>query len=115
MAGHLLLRAKAESSPPWNWLRKQRKWARREGLTTAGYLYERLGRGEDAEKMYEQSARRYEDPVAAPRLLLSYRSTNGSRPTTNRAGSAGSLKTLPEGLQPAVAIVAASRRCPRTA
>ena len=78
-----------------------------EGLTTAGYLYERLGRGEDAEQMYEQSARRYDDPSQL--LGFYYRALYERKQTDFERGWNRWLPTMfPDGLQPAIAVAAAA-------
>jgi hypothetical protein len=78
-----------------------------EGLTTAGYLYERLGRGEDAEQMYEQSARRYDDPSQL--LGFYYRALHERKQTDFERGWKRWLPTMfPDGLQPAIATAAAA-------
>jgi tetratricopeptide (TPR) repeat protein len=71
-----------------------------DGLKTAGYLYERLGRAEDAEDMYESIAERYEDP--AQLLGFYYRAINERKQTQFEEGWKRWLAgTFPEGLQPA--------------
>jgi hypothetical protein len=73
-----------------------------EGLTTAGYLYERLGRGEDAEQMYERSARRYDDPSQL--LGFYYRAVHERKQKEFEGGWQRWLPTMfPDGLQPATA------------
>jgi tetratricopeptide (TPR) repeat protein len=75
-----------------------------EGLTTAGYLYERLGRAEEAEEMYEQSARRYDDPSQL--LGFYYRALHERKQTDFERGWKRWLPTMfPDGLQPAAATV----------
>lgn len=75
-----------------------------DGLRTAGYLYERLGRAEDAEEMYEGIAQRYEDP--AQLLGFYYRAVHERKQTQFEERWKRWLKeTFPEGLQPAAAVV----------
>ena len=78
-----------------------------DGLTTAGYLYERLGRGEDAEEMYERIAARYDDP--AQLLGFYYRAIYERKQTQFEEGWKRWLpQTFPEGLQPAASAVASA-------
>jgi tetratricopeptide (TPR) repeat protein len=72
------------------------------GLYTAGGLYERLGRDEDAEEVYEQAATRYEDPS---QLLGFYRRAVYERKKTDfeRGWTRWLPVMFPQGLTPAAA------------
>ena len=69
-----------EAAKTWSWLN---------GLEMAGYLYERLGRAEDAEEMYERIAVPLRGSGRSSSASTIVRCTNGRRPASRRAGSAG--------------------------
>ena len=70
-----------------------------DGLTTAALLYEKLGRFDDAERMYENVAERYER--TAPLLGFYYRMVHQRRQTRfEQAWQATVASVFPEGLQP---------------